>query len=404
MRFLPPSASPAATLILTARGLRAVVDGCISVVLPAYLLALGLGALQIGVLSTATLLGSAVLTLAVGFRGARAGLRTLLLATSALMIATGCGFALADGFAFLLLIAFVGTLNPSAGDVSVFLPLEQAALSETVGARERTALFARYSLIGSLFGAAGTLLAIVPDWLASALQADPLPLFRATFMFYAAIALAAGLVYRRLPPDHVMPRPDGRSALGPSKAIVLKLATLFSVDAFAGGLVIQSLLALWLFQNFGLSVSEAATIFFATNLFSAISYLVAVPIARRIGLVNTMVFTHLPANACLMVLPFVADLALAIALLLVRSLLSQMDVPTRTSYVMAVVTPAERPAAAGVTAVPRSLASALGPSLGGYLLGLGGFAWPFLLGGALKAAYDIALLFMFRNVKPPEEH
>ncbi len=404
MRFLPRSASPAATLVLIARGLRAVVDGCISVVLPAYLLALGFGALQIGVLSTATLLGSALLTLAVGFLGLRGGLRTLLLASTALMIATGCGFALADGFWFLLLIAFVGTLNPSSGDVSVFLPLEQAALSGSVGDRERTALFARYSLIGSLCGAAGTLLATVPDQLATALQADPSSLFRVTFVFYAAIGLAAGLVYRRLPPDHAVPRSDGRSTLGASKAIVLKLASLFSVDAFAGGLVIQSLLALWLFQNFGLSVSEAATIFFATNLLSAISYLVAARIAERIGLVNTIVFTHLPANACLIALPFVDDLALAIALLLARSLLSQMDVPTRTSYVMAVVTPAERAAAAGVTAVPRSLAAALGPSLGGYLLGLSGFAWPLLLGGALKAAYDVAFLFMFRKVKPPEEH
>src|SRR5512132_501836 len=160
MQFLPLSASPAATHILIARGLRAVVDGCISVVLPAYLLALGFGALQIGVLSTAALLGSALLTLAVGFLGARGGLRTLLLASSALMIATGCGFALADGFWFLLLIAFVGTLNPSSGDVSVFLPLEQAALSG-IGDRERTALFARYSLVGSLCGAAGTLLGAV---------------------------------------------------------------------------------------------------------------------------------------------------------------------------------------------------------------------------------------------------
>lgn len=404
MLLLPPTASQAASLILAARGLRAVVDGCISVVLPAYLLSLGFGALQIGVLSTATLLGSALLTLAIGFRGARGGLRTLLLASTALMIATGCGFALADGFWFLLLIAFVGTLNPSSGDVSIFLPLEQAALSGTVGDRDRTALFARYSLVGSLCGAAGTLLAAVPDRLAEALQADLSSLFRATFVFYAVIGLVVGLVYRRLRPDHAARRRDGRSSLGPSKAIVLKLAGLFSVDAFAGGLVIQSLLALWLFQAFGLSVSEAAIIFFATNLLSAVSYLVAARIAMRIGLVNTMVFTHLPANACLIALPFVDDLALAIALLLMRSLLSQMDVPTRISYVMAVVTPAERPAAAGVTAVPRSLASALGPSLGGYLLGLGGFAWPLLLAGALKAAYDVALLFMFRNVKPPEEH
>lgn len=403
MRFLPPSATPTAKLILITRGMRSLADGCISVLLPAYLLALGFDALQVGVLTTATLLGSALLTLAVGFYGTHAGVRKLLLTTSLLMLATGIGFAAVSGFWPLMLIAFVGTLNPSAGDVSVFLPLEQTALSGAIGDRERTDLFARYSMVGSLLGAGGALLAIVPDHLAGVPGADRITAYQLTFVAYAGVGLLVGLIYRRLPADPPMQRAKATAPLGPSRGIVFRLAALFSVDAFAGGLVIQSLLVLWLFQAFGLSVAATAKIFFATNLLSAISYLIAARIAARIGLINTMVFTHLPANVCLMIVPFVGDLGLAVALLLVRSLLSQMDVPTRTSYVMAVVTPAERPAAASVTAVPRSLASALGPTLGGFLLAASGFAWPLLLGGALKAAYDMTLLLMFRHVKPPEE-
>jgi MFS family permease len=398
---LPRSATPMAKLILITRGMRAVADGCISVLLPAYLLTLGFDALQVGVLTTAMLLGSALLTLAVGFYGNHAGVRTL--ATSLLMLATGLGFAAVSGFWPLMLVAFVGTLNPSAGDVSVFLPLEQTALSGAIGDHDRTDLFARYSLVGSLLGAGGALLAIVPDHVTGLPGVDRVAVFQTAFVAYAAVGLLAGLIYRRLPADPPVQRVKATVPVGPSRGIVFRLAALFSVDALAGGLVIQSLLALWLFQTFGLSVAATAKIFFATNLLSAISYLIAARIAARIGLINTMVFTHLPANVCLMIVPFVDDLGLAVALLLVRSLLSQMDVPTRTSYVMAVVTPAERPAAASVTAVPRSLASALGPTLGGLLLAASPFAWPLFLGGALKAAYDLTLLLMFRHVTPPEE-
>jgi Major Facilitator Superfamily len=355
----------------------------------------------VGVLTTATLLGSALLTLAVGFYGSRAGVKTLLLTTSLLMLATGIGFAAVTEFWQLLLIAFVRTLNPSAGDVSVFLPREQTAWSGAIPIVTRTDLFARYNLVGSLLGAGGVLLAIVPDYVTGLPGVDRIAAFQTAFVAYAAVGLLAGLIYRRLPADPPRRRATATAPLGPSRSIVFRLAALFSVDAFAGGLVIQSLLAL--FQTFGLSVAATAKIFFATNLLSAISYLIAARIAARIGLINTMVFTHLPANVCLMIVPFVGDLGLAVALLLVRSLLSQMDVPTRTSYVMAVVTPAERPAAASVTAVPRSLASALGPTLGGLLLAASPFAWPLFLGGALKAAYDLTLLLMFQHVKPPEE-
>jgi MFS family permease len=215
--------------------MRSVADGCISVLLPAYLLALGFDALRVGVLTTATLLGSALLTLVVGLYGTRAGVRTLLLTTSLLMLATGIGFASISGFWPLLLVAFAGTLNPSAGDVSAFLPLEQTALSGAIADHDRTDLFARYSMVGSLFGAGGALLAIVPDHLAGLPGADRITAFQLAFVAYAAVGLLVGLIYRRLPADPPMQRVKTTAPLGPSRGIVFRLAALFSVDAFAGG-------------------------------------------------------------------------------------------------------------------------------------------------------------------------
>jgi MFS family permease len=225
------------------------------------------------------------------------------------------------------------------------------------------------------------------------------------FLFYAALGLGSWLLYRRLPvpardPSAVVPR---EAPLRESRRIVLVLAALFSVDAFAGGLIVQSMLSLWLVQRFALAPAELGALFFATSLLSAASYLVAVPLAQRFGLVNTMVFTHLPSSVALIAIPFAGDVRIAVALLLVRSALSQMDVPTRSSYVMAVVTPAERAAAASATAVPRSLAAAGSPLLTGYLLGLSAFGWPLVLAGAIKIAYDLTLLALFRDIRPPEE-
>jgi MFS family permease len=403
VQLLPPSATAETRLLLAARGLRATSDGFVSIILPAYLLLLGFDALHVGVLATATLLGSALLTLAVGFTGVRRHTRALLIAASLLMVLTGLGFAALDDFWPLLVIAFVGTLNPSSGDVSVFLPLEHALLAGGVAGHDRTALFARYSLVGSLLGAAGTLLAALPE-LAASLGVAPLAAFKGMFLLYALVGLITALIYRQLGRAEVIDGGPPPSALGPSRRVVYQLAALFSLDAFAGGLVVQSLLALWLFQAFGLSLAVTAQLFFWSGLLTAVSYLAAAPLARRIGLINTMVFTHLPANLCLVAVPFATELWQAIVLLLLRSLLSQMDVPTRTSYVMAVVTPAERQAAASLTAVPRSLASALGPSLAGWMLGAVTFAWPLLLAGALMIVYDLALLARFRNIRPPEEH
>jgi len=390
-------------LLLGARALRAFGDGLVSLLLPVHLARLGFDAVQIGALVTATLAGSAVLTLGVGLYAYRFPTRTLLLCAGVLMIGTGLLVPLADGFRPLFLIALVGTLNPSSGDVSVFLPLEQARLAQAVPDHGRTGLFARYSLIGSLSAAFGALCAGAPEILAAAAGIDTGTAVEGAFVLYALLGVASLLLYRRLPPAPAKAAPTDAAPLRESRGVVLRLAALFSLDSFAGGLVVQSLLALWLFERFGLSLAVAGAVFFWTGVLSAFSYLAAVRIAARIGLVNTMVFTHLPANVCLLLVPFSPGPGTAIALLLVRSLLSQMDVPTRTSYVMAVVTPGERAAAAGVTAVPRSLAAALGPLLAGHLLAASGFGWPLVLGGGLKIAYDLLLLGMFRNVRPPEE-
>ena len=386
-------------LLLTARSLRAFADGYVAVLLPVYLLALGLGTLEVGILSTVTMLGSAAATLAVGRWGHRFELRRLLIAAAALMVATGIGFAAFSSLWPLLVVALAGTMNPGGGDVSVFYPLEHTALAATTQAETRTGAFARYSFIGSMFGAVGALAAAAPEWLAQHQGITMLGALKLMFVLYGAIGIAVGLIYSRFPratADAAKPAVP----LGPSRATVWKLAGLFSVDAFAGGFIINSLLALWLFERFELSLTAAGAFFFWTGLLSAVSQLAAAPLSRSIGLINTMVFTHLPANFCLIGAAFAPSLEIALALLLVRSLLSQMDVPARGAYVMSVVTPAERPAAASFTAVPRSLASSLSPALTGAMFAAGAMATPLVLCGVLKSAYDVALLVMFRKVRP----
>lgn len=389
--------------LLVSKGLRAFGDGFVSLLLPLYLLELGFGALQVGIIAAVTLFGSGAMTLLVGLHAWRFHYRTLLLAATLLMAGTGLGFALVADFWPLLLIAFVGTLNPSSGDVSVFLPLEHAVLASGVGDKERTAVFARYSLVGSLLAAIGSLAAALPVALVSYAHISSKTSMQAMFLLYALLGLCTALVYRGLPRALESAKHVPAAPLGKSRKIVYLLAALFSLDAFGGGFVVQSMVALWLYQRFDLSVGTAATIFFWTGVLTAASYLVAVRLADRFGLVNTMVFTHLPANLCLVAIPFVPDLSWVIVLLFVRSALSQMDVPTRSSYVMAVVSPAERAAAASVTSVPRSLASAIGPFLAGWLLSVSGFGWPLLVAGGVKIVYDVLLLFMFRTVQPPEE-
>jgi MFS family permease len=399
--LLPPSTTADARRVLLVRGLRAFADGYVAVLLPLYLVALDFDATAIGAVATASLLGSALATLGLGFLLGRFRRRPVAMAAGGLMALTGLGFAGFSDLWPLLLVSFIGTLNPSGGDVSVFLPLEHTILAHGAAAADRTALFARYSLVGSLVAALGALASGLVDALSTVVS--PLDTMRALFALYGAIGLAGALLYRRLTPAVEADGGPRRVPLGPSRRRVWGLAALFSVDAFGGGLIAQSILAYWLFARFGLSATAAGAIFFTTGLCAAVSYLVAERLARRFGLVNTMVFSHLPSNLLLILAALAPGLGLAVACLVVRSLLSQMDVPTRTSYVMAVVTPDERPAAASLTTVPRSLAATPGPYLAGLLLAQSSFGWPLVIAGAIKTGYDVALLWSFARVKPPEE-
>ena len=383
MRLLPPETTPDAGVLLTTRGMRAFVDGLVSVVLAPYLVLLGFDGLHVGAIVAGTLFGSAALTLFVGLRGQRMPRLLLLQLVAVVMILTGLGFGLFSSFWALFAVAVVGTLNPSAGDVSVFLPTEQALLPSTVSDRQRTALYGRYSLVGFTVAAFGSLAAGVPNWLHRHGWIDAAPAYRGVFFVYALTGVAVLLSYRRLSPA-IDPGASSRQAVSAkTRRIVVRLAALFCVDAFGGGFVVQSLLALWLFRRFGLSVAVAGAIFFWAGLLSGLSALVAVRLARRIGLVRTMVFTHLPANALLIATPFMPKVGLAVACLLARSALSQMDVPARTSYVMAIVPPPERAAAASITNVPRSLASVLPPVAAGWMLDHSRFGWPLVIGGLL---------------------
>jgi MFS family permease len=392
--------------ILLARGLRAFGDGFVALLVPIYLVELGFSPLAIGAVVTSTLIGTALLTLWVGMVANRYSVRRLLVACAVLMAATGAGFAMTTAFWPLLLIAFVGTMNPTSGDASIFLPLEQAALAQTAEPRRRTAIFARYSVIGSLAGALGTLAAAAPDLAAGTGGAGRTLVMQLMFVAYAALGVVNLVLYRPLSPAIEAPNELAAAhakPLGKSKRLVYGLAALFGMDSFGTGFLVQSLLALWLYQRFQISASSAAAILFWSGICSAVSYLVAVPIAERIGLINTMVFTHLPSNVLLALVPFAPNLPVAIALLLARSALSQMDVPTRSSYVMAVVAPEERAAAASVTAVPKTFAWAAGSLISGYLLTLSTFGWPLLIGGIVKGTYDLLLLYNFQKVRPPEE-
>lgn len=410
--ILPPTATRDAKLLVAARSLRSFGDGLTSVLLPAWLLALGHSELEVGALSTATLLGSAMLTLAVGLVAHRVAPRAVLLAACGLMLATGLGFSLATAFGVLLVIGFLGTLNPSAGDVSVFLPTEQSLLVETVEPAERTALFARYNLCAACASALGSLAAGVPAWLAAGSGLGLAFTARFAFVGYGLLGVGAALLYARLASAAGAHTPDApragsasppRGALTHSRGIVLRLTALFSLDSFGGGFVVNSILVLWLLKRHALSLETAGAVMAAAALLSALSQLASAPLARRIGLIRTMAFTHLPANASLVLAALMPSASASVGFLLLRAALSQMDVPARQAYVMSVVEPEERAAAASVTNVPRSLASAASPFLAGALLGISSFGWPLVAGGLLKIVYDALLLVGFRHRPAPDE-
>ena len=366
--------------LIASRAVRGFADGFVSVLLAFYLKDLGFNGRQIGLIVTATLVGSAVLTLWVGTRLAHRDSRRVLLIAAALMAATGLAFSWATRFWPIIIIGFVGTLNPSGGDVSLFLPVEQSVIADRVDAAGRPALFARYNLAGALAAAAGALLAAVPHTLAQR---------RYSFLVYVGAAAASAAIYRTLPP--IRPVAGSRGRLEKSRRKVYQLSALFSLDSASGGFAVTSLLVLYLHQRFHLSVATTGTTLAITSMLGAFSQLASARLARRIGLVNTMVFTHIPANLFLITAGLAPFPALALGALIARSALSSMDVPVRQALVMTMVEPAERAAAAAVTNVPRSLATASTPFLAGWLLDRSVVGWPLVIAGLGKIVYDLLL-------------
>ena len=403
MSAAPPGvASAAVRRVIIARAIRGFADGFVSVLLALYLTNLGFSPVQVGAIVTGTLLGSAALTLAFGMTAHRIELRTLLIAATVVMVGTGLGFAGFTTFWPLLVVAVVGTLNPSAGDVSVFLPTEQAFVAGHVPPTRRVHVFSVYNLAAILAAALGALASGLPNLVARHTDLDLLTAQRLSFLGYALAGIALFMVYRGLRPDndafpHVSRDAEHR-VLHSSRRIVLELSALFSLDAAGGGFAVTSILVLWLHLHFDLSAGTTAAVFFAAGLLGAVSQLLAPHLARRIGLIRTMAYTHLPACAFLAAAAFAPTSGIAIALLLARAFLSQMDVPARQSFVMAVVPAEERAAAASVTNVPRSLAAAATPLLAGVLLTHSTFGWPLLIAGVMKMTYDVLLLVLYRNV------
>lgn len=391
-------------LLVAARGLRMFAYGFLSVILALYLAALGFSIVQIGLLFTVALAGGAVTTVLVTLWADRWGRRRWLIISALLMAVAGAAFAVSELYWVLLLFAALGTVSPSGQEVGPFQPLEQASLSQTLLEPGKALPYAWYNLSGSLAAALGALVAgLVPTALTAAGLA-PLEAQRALIWAFAGTGLALAGVFALLsaavevPSTASVARAILRPGLHRSRGIVLRLSALFGVDALAGGLVVQSLVAYWFNQRFGIGLELLGPIFFGTNLFSAISYLAAARLAERFGLLNTMVFTHLPSNILLALVPLMPTWQLAALLLLTRHLLSQMDVPTRQAYTMILVAPEERAAAAGLTGAVRPAASSVAPLIAGLTLQTAALGLPFILAGGLKAAYDLTLWFTFRKV------
>jgi MFS family permease len=398
-------------LLFAMRILRMFGYGFLAVVLVLYLDAIGLDPLTIGIVLTMTLIGDTLISLWLTTRADRLGRRRVLIAGSLLMVVAGVVFALTNLLPLLIIAGAIGVISPTGNEVGPFLAIEQAALTQTVPDARRTSTFAWYNLVGYIATATGALGAGLLSQALLDRGFAPADAYRAIVVGYALIGIAMAIGFWRLgdaieaPPAKVSD--DGirrRLGLGRSKRVVLKLSVLFSIDAFGGGFIPQSLMAYWFHVQYGVEPAVLGAIFFCANILAAVSSLLAAPIAARIGLINTMVFTHIPSNVLLILVPLMPNLPLAILVLLLRFSLSQMDVPTRQSYVMAVVDPDERSAAAGVTGIARTTGAAISPSISSVLMASAGYAAvPFYLAGGLKILYDLLMYREFSAVKPPEE-
>jgi MFS family permease len=398
-------------LLFVTRSIRLLAYGAVSVILALYLAEIGLSEARIGLLLSLTLLGDTVVSLWLTTHADRLGRRKILVAGAVLMIGAAITFVLTENFLLLLLAATIGVISPSGNEVGPFLPVEQAALSQVIPGSRRTGVFAWYSLAGSVATALGSL---AGGLTAAGLQLveSPAASYRAVILGYALLGLLLAGLFLRLSSAVEVP-PAARDAfwergrrlgLGKSRRVVFRLSALFALDALGGGFVIQSIVAYWFHVRFGVDPAVLGGIFFGANLFAGLSALLAARMAARFGLINTMVFTHLPSNVLLVLIPLMPNVELAILVLLLRFSISQMDVPTRQSYTMAVVNPEERSAAAGVTGVARSTGAAVSPYLAGRLLGVPGLMGvPFFLAGGLKIVYDLFLYRSFIALRPPEE-
>lgn len=399
--------------VVMARAIRSFGYGFTSILLGITLTSAGFSTIQVGLVLTAALVGDIIAIILVALFADRIGRKRVLVFLALLMVVSGLAFAFSRNLFVLLLAAFFGTLSPSSADNAPFAAIEQAILPQTCTEQRRMNAFARYNLMAQLAGAAGGLAVIIPDILHRTMGIETAFAVRAMFAGYALIALAMGTLFLSMSDKIETPSSAPRTLesamitsgkpLQKSRGIVLRLAALFALDAFAGGLVVQTILSLWFHMRFGVPLAALGALFFGTNLLAALSFPVAAWLAKRIGLLNTMVFTHLPSNFLLMLVPFLPTFPLAALCLLARQSLSQMDVPTRQAYTMTLVAPGERTAAASLTTMARSIALSLSPLLAGALLtgtaltlGL-----PFLLCGGLKALYDMMLYSVFRKVKPP---
>ena len=388
--------------------------GFLSIVLVLYLEQVGLSQVQIGLLLTLTLIGDTIISLWITTNADRIGRRRMLIAGAFLMVFAGILFSMTRNFLFLLIAATIGVISPSGYEVGPFLSIEQAALSQIVSNEGRTQIFAWYNLVGSFATALG---ALAGGSLVQALLdtgVSPLGSYRTIVIGYAIIGVTLGGLFTRLSPAVEAPTVTGppqstsafkkRFGLHRSRGVVLKLSALFSIDAFAGGFVLQSILAYWFHVRFNVQPAILGSIFFGANILAGLSALTAAWVASKIGLIRTMVFTHIPSNILLILVPLMPNLPLAIALLLMRFSISQMDVPTRQSYTMAVVAPDERSAAAGITGIARTTGASLSPVFTGPLLANAALLnLPFFLSGGLKIVYDLLLYRMFKAIKPPEE-
>jgi len=395
-------------LLFATRITRLFAYGFLSVVIALYLAEVGLNEAQIGLLLSLTLAGDASVTLWITTTADRIGRRRMLILGAMLMILAGGVFILTKDPILLTLAAIIGVISPSGNEIGPFLSIEQAGLTQLVSAERRTNVFAWYNLVGSFATATG---ALTGGWLAQGLQnggMSALASYQVVLAGYALAGLALIVCFLNVSPAievmEIAPVVKRTLGLHKSRAVVFKLSSLFALDAFAGGLIIQSMLAYWFHVKYGVDTGMIGSIFFGANILAGISALLAVPMAKKIGLINTMVFTHIPSNILLMFVPLMPNLPLAIAVLLVRFSISQMDVPTRQSYTMAVVAPDERSAASGVTSIARSVGASISPALTGLFLGIPSLlSVPIFLCGGLKIVYDLLLYREFRAVAPPEE-